>query len=67
MSSVKRFSYVSAPNGKVAHVRYGSLVEGSPVNCGRLILDDWRVVKGLENMPVCKQCEAASDAGRGRY
>lgn len=57
---MKRFIYVVAPSGRVAHKAYGRPVEG-PTACGRQMSKGWQwsVTKSVL-LPYCARCEVAT-------
>lgn len=60
---VKRFYYVAAPFGRVAHLLYGKRVEGEKKTaCNRILTPSWEWSVKPRRLPRCKKCEQAEIA-----
>jgi hypothetical protein len=58
MSRVRRFFYVKAPLGKVAHIQFGRTHSEGPVKCGISSRPGWLWTSRCKDLPLCKRCEA---------
>lgn len=59
---IKRFYWVSAPAGKVAHMLFGKRVEGEKLACGRRVgWPKWKWMT-LRTLPRCRDCMAAANS-----